>query len=87
MKSEFVNAPIIEELPMTLECRVISYDRESCRLLGEIVNVSADERVLDDQGRIDPALLRPLTYDPVNHTYRLLGEAVGHAFREGAKLK
>ena len=45
-KAEFVDAPIIEELPMTLECRLISYDPESCHLFCEIVNVSADERIL-----------------------------------------
>lgn len=45
-KSEFVDAPVIDELPMAVECRLISYDPESCRLVGEIVNVSADESVL-----------------------------------------
>lgn len=53
-KSEFVDAPLIDELPMVLECRLISYDEESCRLVGEIVNVSADERILNANGKIDP---------------------------------
>ena len=44
VKSEFVDAPLFEELPMALECKLISYDAESCRLTGEIVNVCADEK-------------------------------------------
>lgn len=87
VKSEFVDAPLIEELPMALECRLRSYDAESCRLVGEIVNVSACETVLDEKGKIDPAKLRPITYDSMNHNYLVLGEKVGNAFQDGAKLK
>ena len=85
--SEFVNAPLIDELPMALECELISYDPETCRLVGKIVNVSADESVLGENGRVDPAKLRPITFDPMNHTYIALGETVGQAFKDGAKLK
>ena len=63
-KTEFVDAPIIEELPMTLECRLISYDPESCHLFGEIINVSADESILTD-GKIDVMKLAPIMFDPV----------------------
>ena len=59
VKSEFVNAPLIEELPMAVECELISYDPETCHLVGKIINVSADERILDEKGKIDPAKLRP----------------------------
>ena len=52
-KSEFVDAPLIDELPMAVECRLVSYSPENCRLVGEIVNVSADESVLDENGKID----------------------------------
>lgn len=86
-RSDLVDAPLIDELPMALECRLISYDPESCRLVGEIVNVSADESVLDENGKIDPAKLRPITFDPVHNAYRVLGEKVGNAFQDGAKLK
>ena len=86
-KSEFVDAPLIDELPMALECRLISYDPESCRLVGEIVNVSADESVLGENGKVDAAKLRPITYDPMNHYYLVLGEQVGQAFHDGLKLK
>lgn len=86
-KSEFVDAPLIDELPMAVECRLVSYDPESCRLVGEIVNVSADESVLDEAGKIDPDKLRPITFDPIHNAYRVLGEKVGNAFRDGIKLK
>ncbi len=85
--SAFVDAPLIDELPMALECRLVSYDAASCRLVGEIVNVSAEESVLDDAGRIDPDKLQPITFDPIHNAYRKLGEKVGSAFRDGAALK
>ena len=86
-KSEFVNAPIINELPMTLECKLISYDPESCTLIGQIVNVSADESVLDENGKIDPDKVSPITFDPVNNNYLQIGEKVGNAFHDGLLLK
>ena len=86
-KSEFVDAPLIDELPMAVECRLVSYDPESCRLVGEIVNVSADERILNADGAIDPAKLRPITFDMANSVYLVLGEKVGNAFQDGKKLK
>ena len=82
-KSAFVDAPLIEELPMALECEVISYDEESCRLVGRIVNVCADESVLGENGKVDVSKLRPITYDPMNHHYLVLGETVGRAFHDG----
>ena len=87
VKSEFVDAPLIEELPLALECTVISYDPESCRLVGQIVNVCADESVLTDDGKVDVAKLQPITYDPMNHHYLVLGEKVGQAFHDGKALK
>ena len=86
-KSEFVDAPLIDELPMALECRVISYDTETCRLVGRIINVSADESVLGENGKVDPAKLQPITYDPMNHHYLVLGEKAGQAFQIGLTLK
>ena len=87
VKSDFVDAPLIEELPMALECEVISYDTESCRLVGRIVNVSADEAVLGENGKVDVRKLQPITYDPMNHHYLVLGEKIGRAFHDGTMLK
>lgn len=76
-KSEFVDAPLIDELPMAVECR----------LVGEIVNVSADESLLGTDGTIDLDRFQPITFDPIHSVYRKLGEKVGNAFQDGAKLK
>ena len=86
-KSEFVDAPLFDELPMALECKLISYDEETCRLVGEIINVCTDERILDENGKIDLNKFNPITYDPVHHTYRKIGDVVGMAFSDGMKLK
>ena len=84
-QSSFVDAPLIQELPMALECRLLYYDSESCLLIGKIVNVCAEERILTG-GKIDPAKLKPITFDPVNLTYIGLGQPVGHAFEDGRAL-
>lgn len=86
-KSEFVDAPLIDELAMAVECKLISYDPESCRLVGEIVNVSVDESVLTQDGKVDVAKLAPIAFDPINSAYHVLGEKVGSAFQDGLKLK
>jgi len=86
-KSEFVDAPLIDELPMALECELISYDPSTCRLVGRIVNVSADESVLDASGKVAVSKLQPITYDPMHHHYLTLGEKVGQAFHDGMVLK
>ena len=85
-KSCFVDAPLICELPMAVECTLKSYDPETCRLVGEVVNVCADESVLND-GKIDPPLLCPIVFDGMNHSYLALGQKVGDAFKDGLKLK
>ena len=85
VKSEFVDAPVIEELPMAVECELLHYDPETCRMVGKVINVCADESVLTD-GKIDPKKLRPITYDGMNHTYLALGEVVGKAFCDGKKI-
>ncbi len=87
IKSEFVDAPLFAELPMTLECKLISYTKETCTLIGEIVNVSIDDSVLNEKEDVVVQKLDPLVYDPVNSVYYKLGEKAGNAFHEGAKLK
>lgn len=84
--SEFVDAPIIDELPMTLECKLVKFNEDGI-VIGEIVNVSADERILGVDGKIDPAKLQAIAFDPVRNTYLVLGEKVGNAFRDGNRLK
>ena len=86
LKSEYVNAPIIEELSMTVECKLIKFNEDGI-CIGEIINVSADESVLDDNGKVDAKKLDPIIYDSVTHAYWGFGEKVGKAFSEGKKIK
>ena len=83
-KSEFVDAPLIEELPVALECKVKSF--ENGILIGEIVNVNADESVVVD-GAVDIRKLKPISFDPFGNAYYGVGEKVGNAFKDGAALK
>lgn len=85
-KSEFVDAPIINELPLTLECEFVKTTSEG-NIIGKIVNISADEKILDESGKPDLDKFRPISFEPVHNTYRVLGEVVGKAFSDGAKLK
>lgn len=85
-KSELVDAPIINELPMTLECRLVKVTEEG-NIIGEIVNISADESILGENGNIDVAKLRPIAFEPVGNGYYVLGEKVGNAFSDGNSLK
>lgn len=82
-KSEDVNAPLIRELPFALECRMKSFERGI--LVGEIVGISADEKILKD-GKADLQSLRPVSFDPFGNTYRGLGAVAGHAFSDGAEM-
>ncbi len=85
-KSNYVDAPIINELPMTLECKLVKFNEDG-NVIGEIINVSADESVLGENGMVDPAKLRPITFDPINNGYLVLGERVGNAFSDGSKIE
>ena len=84
-RSSHVNAPIIEEYPLTLECKVKSWDTETGHLIGEIVASQADESILTD-GKVDLGKMRPIIFDPSFNVYRVVGE-VGKAFSDGMKLK
>lgn len=86
-KSEFVDAPLLRELPLAMECRLRSYDPATGRLVGEIVNVSADASILGEDGSPDLKKLRPITFDPFRNTYVTLTEEAGKAFHDGLKRK
>lgn len=85
VKSELVNAPIINELAICMECRVKEYNEETCILKGEIVNVSVDDAYLTD-GKVDMGKVKPIAFDPFNNAYNVLGERVGSAFADGKKI-
>lgn len=85
-KSKFVDAPVIRELPLTLECNYVRTTEEG-NIIGEIVNINADESILDANGDIDITKLRPISYEPVHNGYYVIGEKVGQAFSDGNALK
>lgn len=85
VKSNYVDAPIIEEYPLTLECEVESF--EDGELIGKVVNCSVDEKYLDKNGNIDVDKMEIITFDMTSNTYRVLGDVVGKAFSDGATLK
>lgn len=78
-----VDAPIINEYPLTLECKVVSW--ADGILIGEVVNMSADESILTD-GKVDLEKLQPIVFDAASVTYRSIGEVVGQAWGSGKKF-
>ena len=87
-KSEFVDAPVIEEFPLTMECEVTVFDGDEhgARIVGRVVNTRVDESVLDEEGRVDFGKMRPIVYDSTRRIYRVVGEVVGGAWDAGMKL-
>lgn len=88
VKSARVDAPVIEEYPLTLECTVEKMEDEpyGLRVLGKIENVLADERVLDGQGKIDAGKLSAFVFDQMRNGYYAIGAQVGQAWHSGAGL-
>lgn len=86
--SERVDAPVIEEFPLTLECKVaeLQHDQGGFRVLGEIVNVLADETVLDASGNVDPTKLNAFVFDQFQNGYYAIGEKIGQAWSSGKHL-
>lgn len=86
-ESEQVHAPVFEELPLTLACKLVRYDTETEICIGEVVGVTADEEILDEKGKIDLTKFHPICYDCDGHGYYTLGQRVGNAFSDGSRLK
>ena len=88
VKSTRVDAPIVQEFPVTLECKVVECQNTAYgfRVLGEIVNVPADERVLNEKGNVDPEKLNAFVFDQFQSGYYAIGEKVGQAWKSGAGL-
>ena len=85
-----VDAPIVNEYKLTLECKVVTFDEDEnggARVIGEIVNMSADESILDEAGNIDLGKLQPVIFDSSNNTYRVVGEKVGQAWGSGKAIQ
>lgn len=88
VKSEKVDAPIVEEFPITLECKVVEAKNEvyGFHVIGEIVGVLADEAVLDEKGKVDPTKLNAFVFDQFQNGYYAIGEKVGQAWSTGVPM-
>ena len=88
VKSQRVDAPVITEYPLTLECEVVEMQNQpyGLRVLGRIVNVMADEKVLDEAGKIDAGKLQAFAFDQMRNGYYAVSEKVGQAWHSGAGL-
>ena len=87
-KGEHVNAPVIDEFPLVMECElaeVVTCDSFYC-IVGKIVNTAVEETALDDKGKVDPAKLDVIAFDQFRHGYYAMGEQVGKAWNAGAAL-
>ena len=87
-KAETVDAPVINEFPLCLECKFIEYqgNEYGCGVIGKVVKVTADESVLRD-GKLDISLVNAIAFDPYTHGYYKVTDRVGEAFKDGLKLK
>lgn len=83
-KSELVDAPIVNEFPVCMECEFVEYGEAG--VIGNIVNVSADEEILNGEN-VDISLLNAICFDPFTHGYYEVGKRVGNAFSDGLQLK
>lgn len=88
VKSEKVDAPIIKEFPLCMECEFIEYqdDKYGCGVIGKVVNTSADESVMDGD-KVNISKVNAIAFDPYTHGYYKVTERVGNAFKDGFKLK
>ena len=84
-KSEFVDAPVINELPLALECELVSMNEENCNVVGKIVNCAVEESAMTE-GKPDADKMKPVCFDTCGHVYRLMGEVVAQAFSCGKEL-
>ena len=88
VKSDKVNAPIIDEFPLAMECELLEFLKSDhvSGIVGKIVNVKAEEAVLDEKGKVDPAELHALMFDQFRNGYYKTGEKAGQAWNAGAYL-
>lgn len=87
-KAEKVDAPVINEFPLCLECEFIEYQdgKYGCGVIGKVVNVTADESVINGD-KVDISLVNAIAFDPYTHGYYKVSERVGEAFKDGFKFK
>ena len=86
IKAKKVNAPLIKELPLAIECKLIKYDKKTGHLYASIINTSVDDSILTD-GEVDMKKFEPIIFDGLNNNYHVVGKKVGEAFKDYKKIK
>jgi len=86
IKASKIDAPIFKELPFALECTLISYDKKTGHLFGKIINMNVDSKVMT-KDKVNIKKLQPIIFDGVNHTYHVIGDKIGSAFKDYKKIK
>ena len=88
VKSDKVHAPIIEEFPVVKECELLEFleTEHVSGIVGKIVNVKAEEAVLDEKGKVDALKTNALMFDQFRNGYYVTGKHVGQAWNAGAGL-
>lgn len=89
VRSEHVDAPVIEEFPLTMECEVVEVegDADDAVIVGRVVNTLVEEDVLDGDGKVDFGKLGLVAYDPAHRSYRAVGDELGRAWSMGLALR
>ena len=85
VKSENIDAPVFEEYPYTLECRLVEFCEYG--MVADVIGTVVDEQYIDENGKVDFGRIGIISFDPSYNTYRLVGENVGHAFRDGLVIR
>ena len=85
-KSELVDAPILDDLPYSMECTLECF-KEDYGIIGNVLRLLVDDKYIDEDGKVNLTKMGIISYDPFNHGYYVIGEKVGQAFSEGRKIK
>ena len=87
-RSELVDAPVISEFPIAIECEFVEYQANEygAGVIGKVVGITVDDRVMKD-GKVDISAVEAIAFDPYTHGYYKVAERVGNAFKDGAALK
>lgn len=88
IKSQKVDAPIVDEFPLTLECKVVELKNEvyGFHVIGEIVGVLVEDSILDENDKVDPTKLNAFVFDQFQNGYYAIGDKVGQAWHTGMPL-
>ena len=88
VKSDVVNAPIIDEFPYVMECELaeVINTENMYAIVGKIVDTKAEESILDEKDKVEVEKLQALIFDQLKYGYYVSGDQVGKAWNAGKDL-